>query len=84
MRVWALYSPAMGFAAALGTVVILWVGGVQVSHGVITAGELVAFVIYLALFYEPIRQLHGLNQLLQSARAAGERLFDILDAMASK
>jgi ATP-binding cassette subfamily B protein/subfamily B ATP-binding cassette protein MsbA len=79
MRVWAMYSPAMSFSASLGTVLILWVGAWQVVHGTMTAGQLVAFMIYLNLFYDPIRQLHGLNQLLQAARAAGERVFDILD-----
>jgi ABC-type multidrug transport system fused ATPase/permease subunit len=79
MRVWAYYSPAMGFAAALGTGLILWVGGAQVYYGQITAGQLVKFLFYLGLFYEPIRQLHGLNQILQGARAASERVFDILD-----
>jgi ATP-binding cassette subfamily B protein/subfamily B ATP-binding cassette protein MsbA len=39
----------------------------------------VGFLFYLGLFYEPISRLHGLNQLLQAARAAGERVFDILD-----
>src|SRR2546426_8087380 len=34
----------------------------------------------LGLFYEPIARLHGLNQMIQAARAAGERVFDILDA----
>jgi ABC-type multidrug transport system fused ATPase/permease subunit len=79
MRVWAVYSPAMTFAAAFGTGLILWVGGWQVVHGKAKAGELVAFLFYLSMFYDPIRQLHGLNQLLQAARAAGERMFDILD-----
>ncbi len=79
MRVWAMYSPAMSFSAALGTGLILWVGGWQVVHGAMTSGELIAFLFYLSLFYDPIRQLHGLNQLLQAARAAGERVFDILD-----
>ena len=45
-----------------------------------TSGQLVSFLIYLGFFYSPIQQLHGLNQLLQSARAAGERMFDILDS----
>jgi ATP-binding cassette subfamily B protein len=79
MRVWAMYSPAMSFSAALGTGLILWVGAWQVVHGVMKPGELIAFLFYLGLFYDPIRQLHGLNQLLQAARAAGERVFDILD-----
>jgi ABC-type multidrug transport system fused ATPase/permease subunit len=80
MRVWATYSPAMSFAAALGTVLVLWVGGRQVVSGELTLGELVGFLFYLALFYEPVARLHGLNQMLQAARAAGERVFDILDS----
>jgi len=79
MRVWAFYSPAMSFAAALGTGLILWVGGWEVIHEKVTTGQLIKFLFYLGLFYDPIRQLHGLNQLLQGARAAGERMFDILD-----
>jgi len=79
MRMWALYSPAMSFASSLGTGLILWVGGWEVVHHSMTTGQLVEFLFYLALFYDPIRQLHGLNQLLQAARAAGERMFDILD-----
>ncbi len=79
MRMWALYSPAMSFASALGTGLIMWVGGWQVVHHAMTVGQLVKFLLFLGLFYEPIRQLHGLNQLLQAARAAGERMFDILD-----
>ena len=79
MRVWAIYSPAMAFIASLGTVLILYAGSLQVISGKMSSGQLVAFLFYLGLFYEPVRQLHGLNQLLQSARAAGERVFDILD-----
>ncbi len=79
MRAWAAYSPAMSFAAALGLALVLWLGGRLVLAGTLTLGELVAFNLYLALFYEPIARLHGLNQMLQAARAAGERVFDILD-----
>ncbi len=82
MRVWASYSPAMSFAAALGSVLVLWVGGARVVSGAMTLGELIGFLFFLALFYEPIGRLHGLNQMLQAARAAGERVFDILDATA--
>jgi len=80
MRVWANYSPAMSFAAALGSGLVLWVGGEMVIAKTMTLGELVGFLFFLALFYEPIGRLHGLNQMLQAARAAGERVFDILDA----
>jgi ABC-type multidrug transport system fused ATPase/permease subunit len=80
MRVWALYSPAMSFAASLGTGLVLWVGGRQFLAGTLQIGQLFEFILYLAMFYEPVRQLHALNQLLQAARAGGERVFDILDA----
>jgi ABC-type multidrug transport system fused ATPase/permease subunit len=80
MRVWAAYSPAMSFAGALGLGLVLWIGGLQVLADRMSVGQLVGFVIYLGLFYEPMARLHGLNQMLQAARAAGERIFDILDA----
>jgi ABC-type multidrug transport system fused ATPase/permease subunit len=79
MRVWAVYSPAMAFAGALGTAFVLWFGGRQVLASEQTLGELVGFLFYLGLFYEPVARLHTLNQMLQAARAAGERVFDILD-----
>ena len=80
MRAWAFYNPAMSFIAASGTGLVLWIGGNQVINTPMSVGELVAFLFYLALFYEPIGKLHGLNQMLQAARAGGERVFDILDA----
>jgi ATP-binding cassette subfamily B protein len=80
MRVWAAYSPAMSFAGALGLGLVLWVGGRQILADQMTLGQLVAFMGYLGMFYDPIARLHGLNQMLQAARAGGERVFDILDA----
>ena len=80
MRAWAFYNPAMSFIAASGIGLVLWIGGNQVMNDQMSVGELVAFLFYLALFYEPIGKLHGLNQMLQAARAGGERVFDILDA----
>jgi ATP-binding cassette, subfamily B, bacterial len=79
MRAWANYSPAMSFAAALGSGLVLWFGAKEVLAGNLKLGELTAFLIFLTMFYEPVTRLHGLNQMLQAARAAGERVFDILD-----
>ncbi len=80
MKVWAVYQPAMAFAAALGTALVLWIGGQRVIDGRMPVGQLIEFLLYLALFYGPVGQLHSLNQMLQAARASGERIFDILDA----
>src|SRR4051812_44246252 len=82
MRAWAAYSPAMSLAAALGSALVLWYGGKLVMAGTMKIGELVGFLFFLALFYDPIARLHGLNQMLQAGRAGGERVFDILDSMA--
>jgi ABC-type multidrug transport system fused ATPase/permease subunit len=80
MRAWAVYGPAMQFIGALGIGLVLWIGGAQVMAGRMDVGELVAFMLYVGMFfYEPIGRLHGLNQMLQSARAAAARVFDILD-----
>lgn len=80
MRVWAYYGPAMQFFGAFGTALLLWFGGIQVIHDKMTVGQLVAFLFWAGMFfYEPIGRLHGLNQMLQSARAAAARVFDILD-----
>lgn len=79
MTAWATYSPVMDLLGTLGTVAVIGYGGNMVLNGQMEIGELVGFLLYLNFFYEPIRRLHGLNQLLQAARAAGERVFDILD-----
>ncbi len=81
MRAWAAYGPAMQFVGALGIGLVLWFGGMQVLDGRMEVGELVAFMLYAGMFfYDPIGRLHGLNQMLQSARAAAARVFDILDS----
>ncbi|MEN6616480.1 MAG: ABC transporter ATP-binding protein [Syntrophorhabdus sp.] len=79
MRVWAVYQPAMAATGAAGTVIALIVGGSMVIDGKLTLGELISILFYLSLLYEPVGKLHSLNQLLQSGRAAGNRVFDILD-----
>jgi len=79
MRVWAIYHPSMSFFAAIGLVLVVGFGGYAVLDGTMSQGELVGFLMLAALLYEPIARLHSLNQLIQSGRAAGERVFDILD-----
>ena len=80
MRAWATYGPAMQFIGALGIGLILWIGGVLVMRKSMNVGALVEFMLYAGMFfYEPIGRLHGLNQMLQAARAGAARVFDILD-----
>jgi len=85
MRAWAAYGPAMQFVGALGIGLVLAVGGSEVLKGNLEVGQLVAFMLYAGMFfYEPIGRLHGLNQMMQAARAAAARVFDILDTDAER
>lgn len=80
MRIWAIYRPGMHFLTSIGMVLVLWMGARGLMEGRIEKGDLAAFLLLLKFFYDPIEQLHQLNQILQGGRAAGERVFDILDA----
>jgi len=79
MRVWALYSPSMSMFEAIGAVIVLAFGSYSVLSGAMQIGDLVAFLMLTAFLYDPISRLHQLNQLVQAGRAAGERVFEILD-----
>lgn len=80
MSAWSVYSPSMEFSAWTGYVVVFFVGGRTVLAGNMTPGEFAGFLALIGMFYNPVRQLHSLNQMFQAGRAAGERVFDILDA----
>ncbi|OYW31598.1 MAG: ABC transporter ATP-binding protein [Chthoniobacter sp. 12-60-6] len=80
MRIWAMYRPGMNFLTSTGMVIVLWVGARQLMAGKIQTGDLTAFLLLVKFFYDPIESLHQLNQIIQTGRAAGERVFDILDA----
>ena len=80
MYLWSVYSPGMIFLGNIGTVLIVGFGAVEVIEGRLTTGELVMFLSYLVLFYTPVNQIHSVNHLLQHALAAGDRIFDVLDA----
>src|SRR5436190_2612469 len=79
MRVWAIYSPSMSMFEAFGAVLVLGFGSHAVLTGAMQIGDLVAVLMLTAFLYDPISRLHQLNQLMQAGRAAGERVFEILD-----
>jgi ABC-type multidrug transport system fused ATPase/permease subunit len=79
MRVWAIYSPSMSMFEAVGALLVLGFGSHAVLTGSMQIGDLVAFLMLIAFLYDPLSRLHQLNQLVQAGRAAGERVFEILD-----
>ena len=80
MKAWALYQPGMEFLSSLGLLIVAAFGTSQVLGGQLEIGALVAFFVLTRYLYEPVGRLHQLNQIFQSGRAAGERVFEIMDS----
>ena len=78
-RLQSFYTPLMGFLPNLGLAAVLLVGGNQVISGDIKAGELAAFVSYIAMLSGPVRWLGMSLSMAQRATASGNRMFEILD-----
>ena len=75
----ALFFPAIDFAVSLVQGGTLWVGGVSIVEQRLTVGEFVQFWFYVALLVSPIRELGERYNILQSAFASAERIFEVLD-----
>ena len=72
-------SPVVEFIAAIAVTAIIWYGGWSVIDGELTAGELIAFLIYAINLANPVRRLSSLYGDIQRSMAAGERVFALLD-----
>jgi ATP-binding cassette, subfamily B, multidrug efflux pump len=75
----ALFWPAVEIISAAALGLVIWYGGLQAIGGAVTLGVLIAFIQYVRQFFEPIRNLSDQYNMLQSAMAASERVFDVLD-----
>ena len=80
MKAWALYQPGMEFISSCGLLLVAGFGTSQVISGKMDIGGLVAFFVLTRYLYEPVGRLHQLNQIFQSGRAAGDRVFEIMDS----
>ena len=76
---YALFFPVVEFTSALALALILWYTSMNIFNGIMTLGILIAFTQYAEMFFRPIRDLTEKYNTLQSAIAAAERIFDILD-----
>ncbi len=76
---YAVYYPVVEVMSAIAIASIIWFGGRDVIRGVATLGVLVAFMQYAQRFFRPIQDLSEKYNILQSAMAAGERVFKLLD-----
>ncbi len=75
----ALFFPVVEFLGVAAVAFIFWYGGLKVFQNVLTLGVLVAFMQYAQRFFRPIQDLSEKFNILQSAMAASERIFKLLD-----
>jgi len=78
-RLAAIFFPGVDFMGSLATALVVGVGGWLVLGDALTAGTLVAFVLYVERFFDPIRELAQRYTTFQATMAASERIFALLD-----
>ena len=76
---YALFYPAVEFLSFATIALIFWAGGNRILHSGLTLGVLTAFTMYAQRFFRPIQDLSEKFNILQSAMAASERIFKLLD-----
>ncbi len=75
----SIFMPGIDLISQVGVAIVLGFGGVRVLDGEMSAGTLVAFLLYLNMFFDPIRDLAMRLDQFQEAAAAGERILNVLD-----
>lgn len=75
----ALFYPGVEFLGVVAIIVVFWYGGLQTLAGTVAVGVLIAFMQYAQRFFQPIQDLSEKFNILQSAMAASERIFKLLD-----
>lgn len=78
-KVYALMEPLGDMIELLGLVLVVWYGGYLIMGDEITAGALVAFIAYMEILARPLGRVENYYRNIQSSRAAGERLMDLLE-----
>ena len=75
----AIFHPSVEFCSSMGTVIVVGLGGVLALRGQLSVADVVAFLLYLSLFYTPIAGLGRLLEEMQQALAGAERVAAVLD-----
>ena len=77
---WSIQGPGASFLSSLGILAVVGMGAhLLQTEPTFTSGKFFAFLLYTNMFYEPVRQLVSINNLIAAGKASGERVFEILD-----
>jgi ATP-binding cassette subfamily B protein len=79
IRIFGIFMPLLEVLSSLAIALIIWYGGGQIIRDQMTLGMLVAFLSYMRLFFQPLRELSQKYSVVQSALASAERIFQLLD-----
>jgi ATP-binding cassette subfamily B protein len=79
IRLFGAFMPLTELMSSVATALILWYGGGEILRSQLSLGELVAFISYMRLFFQPLRELSQKYSIVQSAMASAERIFQLLD-----
>ena len=82
LRISAVFHPSVEFISSLGTILVVSFGGYLAFREGLSVADIVAFLLYLGLFYGPVSGLANLLENMQQSMAGAERVLDILDAPA--
>ena len=76
---YAIFFPSVELLSSIAVGLIIWYGGGEVVQGMITIGVLFAFIQFTEMFFRPIRDLSEKYNIMQTAMASSERIFNLLD-----
>ncbi len=79
IKLFGTFMPLTEFMSSAAIAIILWYGGNEILAERLSLGELVAFISYMRLFFQPLRELSQKYSVVQSAMASAERIFQLLD-----
>jgi len=79
IKIFGIFMPLLEILSSLAIALIIWYGGREILAGRMTLGVLVAFLAYMRLFFQPLRELSQKFSIVQSAMASAERIFQLLD-----
>jgi ABC-type multidrug transport system fused ATPase/permease subunit len=80
-RTQLIYSACAGLAVSIGTAAVVWVAGHQVLNGNLSVGDILVFLAYLGMLYQPMNTFSQSASVIQSASAQLRRVFDVIDAV---
>lgn len=80
-RTQLVYSACAGLAVSIGTAAVVWVAGHQVMNGRLSVGDILVFLAYLGMLYQPMNTFSQSASVIQSASAQLKRVFEIIDAV---